>query len=69
MEFLKANMSNPFMGLDNKICKSPKYWCRLHEVWLSEKDVSEKHCMEKPTYDLISTYRCTCLEERNIKDG
>ena len=29
--WLKADARNPYMGLDNKICTSPKYWCRLHQ--------------------------------------
>lgn len=30
------------MGLDNKICKNPIYWCRLHQIWLSEDDAKKK---------------------------
>lgn len=67
--FLKASSSRPNMGLNNKICINPKYWCRLHEVWLSEGDVIKKNCKNRPTFDLIGTYRCGCLEERNIGNG
>lgn len=42
MRYQKADSRNPRMGLNNRICKSPKYWCRLHEVWLSEEDVKRK---------------------------
>jgi hypothetical protein len=66
MEYKKANFSNPRMGLDNKVCINPAYWCRLHEVWLSEEDVKKKSCRTKPTFDLISTMRCTNLEKKNI---
>ena len=53
------------MGLDNKICMNPKYWCRLYQVWLSDKDVGKKKCLCKPTADLISVRRCNCLEEKD----
>lgn len=40
--YQKADHRNPKMGLDNQICNNPKYWCRLHQVWLSEADVEKK---------------------------
>jgi len=64
MEYQKADNRHPRMGLDNKICINPKYWCRLHEVWLSEKDVIHKQCKNKLTSDMIGVYRCHCLEEK-----
>lgn len=66
MELKKADNRNPQMGLDNKICDNPKYWCRLHQVWLSEEDADRKHCKCKPTLDLISTRRCSNLEEKDF---
>lgn len=67
MTYLIANKSNPYMGLNNKICKNPTYWCRLHQVWLSEEDVIQKHCKNKVTFDMMRTYRCRCLERRSRK--
>lgn len=64
LEYLKADNRNPYMGLDNKICDDPVYWCRLHQVWLSEEDVQRKHCKNKLTFDMISVKRCNCLEDR-----
>ena len=64
MRYQKADSRNPRMGLNNRIWKSPKYWCRLHEVWLSEEDVKRKKCKEKPTFDMRSTYKCRCLEKK-----
>lgn len=64
MQYQKADRRHPRMGLDNKICTSPKYWCRLHEVWLSEEDVKRKKCREKLTFDMLSTYKCGCLEKK-----
>ena len=60
----RADHRNPWMGIDNKICKNPKYWCRLHQVWLSEADVIKKQCFCRPTYDLRDVRRCTCLETK-----
>ena len=57
------------MGLDGVICKDPVYWCRLHEVWLSEADVERKKCFAKPTYDMIGTRRCNCIERRPLPDS
>lgn len=51
MKYRIADARSPNMGLGNKICKAPKYWCRLHQVWLSEKDVERKHCQCKPTFE------------------
>ncbi len=61
---MTADSRHPFMGLDNKVCTSPAYWCRLHRVWLSEEDVERKKCMCKPTYDMIGVRRCGCLEKK-----
>ena len=66
MKYKKADAKHPRMGLDNKICKNPVYWCRLHEVWLSEEDVIRKKCMNKPTYDMIGTVRCGNLERKEF---
>ena len=62
----KADCHNPWMGLDGKICIAPKYWCRLHEVWLSEADVAKKQCLARPYYDMRSTYRCTSIDEGRV---
>jgi hypothetical protein len=60
----KADIRNPWMGLDGKICENPAYWCRMHEVWLSEEDVAKKRCLAKLTYDMISYRRCHNLERK-----
>ena len=60
--WIKADHRNPYMGINNTICKNHKYWCRLHEVWLSENDAINKKCFCKPTYDLISVRKCSCIE-------
>ena len=63
MEYKNAENKgrNKKMGLNNKICKDPKYWCKLHRVWLDEEDVKRKNCNCKPTFDMISTQKCNCL--------
>ena len=61
--FKKAIKRKVYMGLNNKICQHLKYWCRLHEIYLSEQDVMKKHCKNKFTMDMISQYRCVNLEE------
>ena len=45
MKYLKADARIPYMGLNNKICSKPAYWCKLHEVWLSEEDVKKRNCL------------------------
>ena len=61
-DYLKANHANPYMGLNNKICRDPKYWCAIHEVWLSEEDVKKKGCLSKPTFDMLDTRVCLKLK-------
>lgn len=61
----KADFRNPWMGLNGEICEEPAYWCRMHEVWLSEADVAQKKCHAKLTYDMLATRRCNCLERKN----
>ena len=68
MKYRIANARSPNMGLDNKICKDPKYWCRLHQVWLSEDDVKRKHCKEKPDLYMLSTHCCTNLQKKYAKN-
>ncbi len=67
-QHLKANASNPNMGLHNKPCKNPAYWCRLHEVWLSEADVSIRQCKSKLSADMIERKPCSCLEKKNYNE-
>lgn len=52
------------MGLDNKICENPVYWCRLKQVWLSEEDVQKKQCKNKLTFDMIGYSRCGNLVKK-----
>ena len=66
-EYLKADAKYPRMGLDNKLCTDPKYWCRLHQVWLSEKDDERKKCRCKPTFDMIGTIVCGNLEKKDFR--
>lgn len=67
MTYLISNIKNPYMGLDNKICKNPTYWRRLHQVWLSEEDVKKKQCNCKQTFDMVVTYRCGNLVKGAIE--
>lgn len=62
---LKADTRNPWMGLNGVACENPAYWCRLHEVWLSEADVEEKKCLSRITFDMIGTRKCNCLERKS----
>jgi len=65
MKYQKADKRVPNMGLNGLPCSNPKYWCRLHEIWLSEDDVENKHCRCKPTMDMIGVQRCTNLEQKD----
>ena len=66
MRYMVADARNPLMGLGNKICRKPEYWCRLHRVWLSEDDVRRKKCKEKQDFDMLGTHRCGCLERKEV---
>lgn len=61
----KADTRNPWMGLNGVVCKDPAYWCRMHEVWLSEEDVARKKCLARLTYDMIATRKCNCIERKH----
>ena len=62
-EYKKADARNPKMGLFNKTCKNPVYWCRSHEVYLSPEDVEKKKCLHKSTFDMIGQRICGNLEK------
>lgn len=62
----KADFRNPWMGMDGKICTNPKYWCRMHSIWLSEEDVAKKKCFARPTFDMISVRKCNCIEIKEL---
>ena len=68
MEYKKADSRNPRMGLNNKLCKAPKYWCPIHEVWLSEEDVKRKGCRRKMSSDMMETRVCPSLAEKDYKE-
>ena len=63
MEYKISDARNRNMGLNNMTCKDPKYWCRLHQVWLSEKDAEHKKCNNKTDIYMIDTRRCLNLVE------
>ena len=69
MQYMKADAKNPNMGLNNKPCKNPVYWCRLHQVYLSESDAEKQHCKNKQDFDMRGTHKCTnlvtCDKERD----
>lgn len=64
---MRADARNPFMGLDNKICQNPVYWCRLHQVWLSGEDAKRKKCREKQDFDMLGKHKCGNLERRDCR--
>lgn len=64
MEYMIADARNPYMGLNNTICPSPEYWCRLHQVWLSKEDVKHRQCKARADYNMIGTHRCGNLEKK-----
>lgn len=66
--FLVANQRHPRMGLNNKLCINPKYWCSLHQVWLSEEDVRRKGCRNKPSFDMMNTQVCSNLQEKDYDE-
>ena len=57
-------MKNPWMGFDGVICENPAYWCRLHQVWLSEDDVAKKKCLARMTPDMVGYRKCNCIERK-----
>lgn len=61
----KADSRNPWMGLDGKVCEDPIYWCRLHEVWLSEEDTSRKKCLSRLSANMMETRVCNCIERKS----
>lgn len=64
MEYTKADARNPRVGLNNKPCTDPQYWCRLKELWLSEEDVQRKGCRQKKSFDMMDIHICGCLEKK-----
>lgn len=65
---LSADARNPRMGLFDTTCEDPVYWCRLHEVWMSEEDVVRKGCKAKHTLDMIATRRCGNIGKRDFQE-
>ena len=65
--YQRANTRCPNMGLDNKPCNNPTYWCPLHEVWLSEEDVKKKGCRFKQSPDMLSIRPCTLLQKKDYQ--
>jgi hypothetical protein len=61
----KADFRNPWMGLDGVVCENPAYWCRLHEIWLSEDDVAKKKCLSRMSYNMLEIRKCNCLERKD----
>ena len=60
-----TNVSDPSikMGLDDKVCEDPKYFCLCHKVYLSDADVERKSCRHKMTPDMMGFVNCRWLME------
>ena len=58
-----TNISDPSIkiGLDNNVCKDPKYFCMSHKIYLSDDDVEIKHCRHKLTHDMMAYQNCNWL--------
>lgn len=55
-----------YIGLNNEICIFPAFWCPVHQVWLSEKDVKKK-CLHKKSFDMMEESACKSLQLKNDK--
>ena len=51
-----------YLGLFDKECSDPKFYCRCHNLFLSESDVEFKKCYHKPTKDMISEMVCPYIQ-------
>jgi hypothetical protein len=61
-----------YIGLFNKECENPAYYCRCHNVFLSAEDAEFKQCLHKPTKDLVGITRCpyiSTLDEYNKEEA
>lgn len=60
-----TNVTDPNikMGLDDKICDDPKYFCLCHKVYLNDADVKRKSCRQKMTLDMMGFVKCRWLME------
>lgn len=69
----KTINNHPDMGLENKICEFKDYFCTYHQVYLSTEDVRRKKCLNKPTFDMLGTYKCPHIrqvdEEGELNDS
>ena len=52
-----------YIGLYGKKIENPAYYCRSHNIYLTEEDVKLKKCLCKTTSDMISTRHCKWLEK------
>jgi len=68
MSWLRADSSNPNMGLESTPCSNPVYWCPVHQVWLSEEDVKRKGCLAKTSADMLSTRVCRSLQKKDYDE-
>ena len=50
-----------YIGLNGKECENPRYYCKSHEIYLSEDDVSIKRCFCKDTPDMNGAVKCNWL--------
>lgn len=60
----------PHMGLNNKICKDPQFYCKSKRIYLSKEDAEQKGCFKKLSPDMMEYKRCNWLisSEDNEKE-
>ena len=65
-----TNISDPNIkiGLNDTVCKYPKFFCLCHKLYLGPDDVETKHCMHKMTPDMIGYTQCRWLVDSNVYD-
>lgn len=60
--YYKNISDSPRMGMNNELCIYLVAYCKSKRVYLSEKDMTFKKCMEKPTFDMLGVQKCKWLE-------
>lgn len=63
-----SDKNNAQMGLNNKKCNSPKYFCLSKKIFLSADDVATKSCFHKVNADMLSEQKCNWLLNMNEYD-
>ncbi len=54
-----------YLGLNGKLIRNPVIYCKLHDVYLNQKDVKRKRCNQNGCHHIITKSKWKNIKNNN----